>query len=283
MPASPERLLAQLNAPHWKAARSTSRPTEGPTTRAPGGGAPMNLTVLDHITRGRRRLELAAQALAAGRDQEANLIRRAVAVRARILTGDTTPVREARCPYCGTHSLLWAGGPAGRAVCANLHCTPVTGTPRRWTVEEMLAATGRARRHFTGPNAPAPVDLVDLVRATDFLRTTGEKTTASTVQTLIERYRIRTWRVGPRRKHLVSLSDVLTAQAIWVRGTSVDCDHRGADDRPACIGLAGLYSPASNPARTAARTAAARRVCATCPLRATCSDNLATATERTTN
>jgi hypothetical protein len=283
MPASPEQLLNSLTAPHWKAARSTSRSTEGPKTRQPGGGAPMNLTVLDHIDRGRRRLELAALALAAGRDQEADLIRQAVAVRARILTGDTNPVREAYCPYCGTHSLMWAGGPSGRAVCANLLCTPITGTPRRWTVEELLAAKGVARRRFTGANAPAPVDLVDLVRATDFLRTTGEKTSRSTVTTLIKRYGVRTWRVGPHRMHLASLSDVLTAQALYLREKSGACDQTGPDRRPACIGLAGLYTPSTDPARTAARTAAARRVCATCPLRTACSDALTTTnTEGTT-
>jgi len=60
MPATPEQLLALLEAPHWKTPGSTSRKTEGPTGRRTEGQAAVNVTVLDHISKGHRALADAA-------------------------------------------------------------------------------------------------------------------------------------------------------------------------------------------------------------------------------
>lgn len=271
---TPEALLAQLNRPEWLAAGSTSRrPDAAVRTSRTEGGAPVNLTVLDAIEQGHRRLQLAEQALAAGQNEKAERIRAEVAARAAILTGDTDAVRRARCPYCATLGLLWTGGPAGRAVCSNQHCTPVAGTPRRWTLQELHRAPQRpVRRVVTGPLAPAPGDLVDLTRAVAFLASTGHPIARTTLTNVLTRYRIRTWRIGAVRALHASLSDVLVAHALYLQDKNGACDARSTDDRPACLGLSGLYETASTPARTQARARAAARVCATCPLRDTCSD-----------
>lgn len=265
MPASPEALLALLEAPHWKTPGSTSRRTEGPTARRIEGSAAVNLTVLDHIAEGRQVLARAAELNAEGSPlarREAAAMRTAQTMKSQLLMGETGTVRQHRCPACGCFSLLPKGE---RAFCVNRHCAPA-GIQRRWNLRDLAFAgpgTAKTIRRTEGPAR----DLVDKVTAARFFAPTGHGLSISTLSRVINMYGLPTVRHPKTGAVHVSLSDLMTAHAVHTAGTEPQpCETN--PNRPACSGLADLFFGASD--LNATRVNAAKDLCASCPLREAC-------------
>lgn len=265
MPASPEHLLALLEAPHWKAPGSTSRKAEGPTARRVEGSAAVNLTVVDHIAEGRQVLARAAKLNAEGSPlarREAAALRTAQAIKSELLMGNTASVRQHPCPACGCYSLL----PKGERVhCVNRHCAPA-GVQRRWNLRDLtFAGHGNAKRIYRTEGKP-PRDLVEKTTAVAFFAPTGQPVSMTTLSRIIRLYDLPTWtRPGHSRAHYVSLSDVMTAHAVHMAGREPQACET-SKPRAACTGLADLFFGG----RSSEFTAQAKDLCDTCPLRDAC-------------
>lgn len=266
MPASPEQLLALLEAPHWKTPGSTSRKTEGPSGRRTEGQAPLNLTVLDHIAEGRQVLDRARRLEGQGSLlslREAQALRTSQAMKSEALMGETSSVRQHRCPACGCHSLLLR---KELAYCVNRHCAPA-GVQRRWQLRDLaFAGPGTARR--IGRSTGTPRDLVDRLAVLAFFAPTGHPLSASALTRLAKTYDLPTWRLPSKPTALFyALSDVMTAHAVHMAGKKpAPCATGGA--RPACSGLADLFFGAND--QNATRITQAKELCGGCPLKAVC-------------
>lgn len=276
MPASPEALLALLEAPHWKTPGSTSVRAEGPTAKAMEGGAAVNLTVLDHVEVGRKRLA-EAEALAASGSaydrRRAETIRTTQAARSETLLGETARIRQTPCPACGCYGMLWQST-RNRAVCVNRHCAPGNAGQRSWQLAELMRAkTAKPRRVFRTVGDAAPSDCMDYETIARFFSALGEgeRMSQTTVSRLVAAAKLPRWKTG--RKIVVSLSDVLTAHAVKVvRNNPAEQDARSDVQPPACCGLGDLFR---NPT-SGARIEAARALCADCPLKTACLDQALT-------
>lgn len=275
MPASPEQLLALLEAPHWKSPGSTSRKAEGRTARRTEGQAAVNLTVIDHIAAARQVLAEAERRTAKGTAyamRQAEALRSAQAVKSKVLMGETGDVRRITCPYCAAYGLLLV---KGRAVCINRHCAPA-GVQRSWAVVDLMMAQPATPKGVR--RTPArPRDDRDLVTIVRFLAHTGRPMSLSSVQRLVRSYALPHWpaRSNPNpRARAYSLSDVLTAHALEAqkRGNPSDCAAAAA--KPACTGLADAFFHANTYDKTGGRMHAedAKALCEGCPFREPCLD-----------
>ena len=242
MPASPEQLLALLEAPHWKTPGSTSRRPEGPTGRRTEGQAAVNLTVVDHIDEGRQVLaraeKLSAEGSTLGR-REAQALRAAQAMKSEALMGMNDRIRTHACPACGCWTLL---PKKGNAWCVNRHCA-AAGRQRRWEFRELaFIGPGTARRVERTETERPPRDVMDMQRLLMFFAPTGRPVSDATLRRLIKGYNLPHWK-NPlnTRAHLYSLSDVATAHALHMAAkVNGDCTApRG--ERPPCTGLADLF------------------------------------------
>ena len=270
MPATPEQLLALLEAPHWKTPGSTSRKTEGPTARRTEGQAAVNVTVLDHISKGHRALADAASLAQQGTTlaaRQAAAIREAQAIRSEALMGETGRVRKGTCPYCGTYGVILH---KGRAQCINRHCAPA-GVQRSWSLVEFAMTTQArpmaVRRTTTGiPSDARPVEWL-----VNFLKDTGRPVPTTTLRRIIRIYALPHWAHPVNTKaHLYSLSDVLTAHAVHAaKGNPSDC---AAAAKPACSGLADAFFTADTRDTVTARMHAedAKALCDGCPFKDPC-------------
>jgi hypothetical protein len=266
MPASPEQLLALLEAPHWKTPGSTSRKTEGRTARRTEGQAAVNLTVIDHITEGRQALARAAKLAAEGTPlarREAAALRTAQAMKSGVLMGDTSSVRQHRCPACGCYSLITRNE---LAYCGNRHCAPA-GIQRRWNFRDLaFAEPGTPKAVCRSENRPR--DIVDKATVLAFFAPTPHPLSASALTRLVKTYGLPDWRHLAKPGALFySLSDVMTAHAVHTAGRTPSTCATGKD-RPACTGLAELFFGATELNKP--RVDAAKALCGTCPLKETC-------------
>jgi hypothetical protein len=269
MPASPEQLLALLEAPHWKTPGSTSRRPEGPTAKRTEGQAAVNLTVLDHIAEGRDALARAAKLATEGStlaQREARAIREAQAMKSEAIIGTHYRVRSMGCPACGCLTLL---PKKGRAWCVNRHCA-VEGRQRSWDFRELA---------FLGPGAPKrvqasnpdrlPRDVMDIKRLLSFFTQTGVPVSAATIRRWVKAYDLPHW-YNPmdHRAHLYSLSDIATAHAAHLAHTRKgECTSTA--QRPPCTGLHEMFFTAAEDKQL---REAAKAVCAGCPLKQACLD-----------
>lgn len=269
MPASPEQLLALLEAPHWKQPGSTSRKTEGPTARRTEGQAAVNLTVLDHIAEGRDALARAAKLAKEGSalaQREAAALREAQAMKSEAIMGTHYRVRGMGCPACGCLTLL---PKAGRAFCINRHCAR-GGIQRRWNFRE-LAFVGRGpvmeiRR--TDSKQP-PRDARTLRWLVKFFTETGVPVSESTLRRLISAHDLPRW-YNPMdyRAHLYALSDVAIAHAQHLAHTQRgECAK--TEGRAPCTGLGDLFFARTQNTQV---VEAAKKLCGPCPLREVCLD-----------
>jgi WhiB family redox-sensing transcriptional regulator len=274
MPATPEQLLALLEAPHWKTPGSTSRRPEGPTAKRTEGQAAVNLTVVDHIAEGRQVLTRASQLDAEGStlaQREAHALRDAQAMKSEALMGMHYRIREHACPACGAWTLM-PHPKQPRAFCINRHCA-VAGRQRRWEFRELaFIGPGAAKRVCRTESPRPPRDVMDKNRLLAFLTQTGRPVSASTLNRLIKVYKLPSWSTPLVRSALFSLSDVATAHAIHMaKRAGGDCT--AAANRPPCTGLADLFFTA---AEHAAERETAKKLCAACPLREACLDTAMT-------
>lgn len=269
MPATPEQLLALLEAPHWKQPGSTSRRTEGPTARRTEGQAAVNLTVLDHIAEGRDALARAAKLASEGStlaQREAAAIREAQAMKSEAIMGMHYRVRSHGCPACGCLTLMPKNG---RAFCINRHCAR-GGIQRRWNYRELA---------FTGPGAPKgvqrtetaapPKDARSLKWMVSFFAQAGVPASLETLRRLTKTHQLPRW-YNPmnHREHLFSLSDVATAHAAHMAHTRKgECTSTAS--RPPCSGLEDLFFTTSQSPKVLGE---AKQLCAGCPLREACLD-----------
>ncbi|MEW1754723.1 WhiB family transcriptional regulator [Streptomyces angustmyceticus] len=271
MPASPEQLLALLEAPHWKAAGSTSVRPEGPTARRTEGKAPVNVTVLDHIAKGTKTLAAADRLAAQGTSlalRKAEALRKAQAIKTQALMGETNSVRSVTCPYCGTYGLLLH---QGRAVCVNRHCA-AAGRQRSWTLVDLMMARPVQPKGIRRSVKP-PRDVMDIPRLVQFFKTSGYPVSASTVSRIVKTYDLPRWPdpLKERTVFLYSLSDVLTAHALHaLKGNPSDC--AAAAEKPACSGLADLFFGVSDQQMNQDRLEQAKALCEGCPFREPCLD-----------
>lgn len=269
MPATPEQLLALLEAPHWKTPGSISRRPEGPTAQRTEGQAAVNLTILDHIADGRDALARAAKLAKEGTtlaEREAHALREAQAMKSEAIIGTHHRVRSMGCPACGCLTLL---PKKGRAWCVNKHCA-VQGRQRSWAFRELA---------FIGPGAPkriqasdagrVPRDAMDLNRLVAFFAESGVPVSASTISRWAKVYGLPRW-YNPlnHRSHLYSLSDIATAHAAHL-GRTQKGECTSTSQRPPCTGLHELFFTAAEDAQL---REAAKKVCADCPLRQVCLD-----------
>jgi hypothetical protein len=267
MPETPEQLLALLEAPHWKTPGSTSRRPEGRTARQTEGQPAVNLTVIDHISAGRRVLAEAERIAAQGTTlalREAEALREAQRIKSKALMGETTDVRQITCPYCGAYGLLLH---KGRAVCINLHCAPA-GVQRNWAIVDLMMARPvqprGVRRSETRPRDDRDLDTI--VR---FLKWTGHPMTIDQLRRIVRLYELPNWpsRLNPRRR-AYSLSDVLTAHAVEAsKKNPSDC---AVADKPACSGLADAFF--SEKVMGHIKVREAKALCEGCPFREPCLD-----------
>ncbi|WP_411132728.1 WhiB family transcriptional regulator [Streptomyces sp. 030-HV] len=269
MPATPEQLLALLEAPHWKQPGSTTRRPEGPTARRTEGQAAVNLTVVDHIAEGRDALARAAKLAKEGTtlaEREARALREAQAMKSEAIMGTHYRVRQMSCPACGCVTLLPKNG---RAFCINRHCAR-GGMQRRWSFRELA---------FIGPGQPMevrrtetkapPKDARPLRWLVKFFTETGLPISESTLRRIVSTHQLPHW-YNPMnyRAHLYSLSDVATAHAQHLAHTKRgECAKPSG--RPPCTGLADMFF-----ARTQNQQVveAAKKLCSVCPLRQVCMD-----------
>jgi len=265
--ATPEQLLALLDAPHWKLPGSTSRKTEGPTARRTEGQAAVNLTVVDHVAEGRQVLARAAKLTAEGTtlaQREAAALRAAQAMKSEALIGAAERVRQHACPACGCWTLLPR---KGHAWCINRHCAPAPGRARRWAFHELA---------FIGPGRPKavqrttggmPRDVMDLRRLVVFFAQSGRPVSDSTLRRLITTHGLSRWpSPSDPRGYGYALSDVATAHALHVASKDRG-DCTASRERPPCTGLADLFH-AERP--TADQTELAKGLCGGCPLKEVC-------------
>jgi WhiB family redox-sensing transcriptional regulator len=266
MPASPEQLLALLEAPHWKSPGSTSRKTEGPRARRTEGQAAVNLTVVDHIAEGRQVLARAAKLAAEGTPlarRESAALRTAQAMKSGALMGDTSSVRQHRCPACGCFSLITRNE---LAYCGNRHCAPA-GIQRRWNFRD-LAFTGPGQPTIVRRSEDRPRDIVDKNTILAFFAPTPYPLSVSTLARIVKAYGLPDWRhLDKPGARFYSLSDVMTAHAVHTAGREPSTCATGGE-RPACTGLADLFFGATDANQV--RVDAAKALCATCPLKETC-------------
>lgn len=269
--ATPEQLLALLDAPHWMTPGSTRRPLEPgmPRGRRTEGQAAMNITVADHKARSTARLDAAAKLSAENSTlahREAAALREAVSLRTLLILDTPEAVRAHACPACGAFTLLPR---KGRVMCVNRHCARPARMWRSWTFEELS---------FLGAGAPGPVrhtrsetpppDAKTLDELEWFFRATGTGLyAAKTLAPLFKTQGIPRWRKG--RGYVYSLSDAATVHAAHVasRRRAVAAERRA--DRPPCTGLGALFF-AEHPSNE--QVAAAKRLCEDCPMRAVCLD-----------
>lgn len=269
MPASPEQLLALLEAPHWKQPGSTSRRTEGPTARRTEGQAAVNLTVLDHIAEGRDALARAAE-LAREKSslaqREARALRDAQAMKSEAIIGTHYRVRGMGCPACGCLTLLPKNG---RAFCINRHCAR-GGMQRRWDFRELaFVGSGRVMEIRRTESTAPPKDARSLRWLVKFFTETGVPVSAATLRRLASTHDLPRW-YNPmdHRQYLYSLSDVAIAHAQHLAHTQRgECTK--TEGRPPCTGLGDLFFARGQNAEV---VEAAKKLCAGCPLRQVCMD-----------
>lgn len=269
MPETPEQLLALLEAPHWKTPGSTSRRPEGRTARQTEGQPAVNLTVIDHISAGRRVLAEADRRKAKGTSfalRQAEALRQAQALKSKALMGETTDVRKIACPYCGTYGLLL--NPTGRAVCVNGHCAPA-GVQRSWAVVDLLMARP-ATPHGIRRSTARPRGARDLHALVRFLKYTGHPMSVSSVNRLIHLYELPRWPHPLKSNaYVYALSDVLTAHALHIRKANPsDCASDAS--KPACSGLADAFFSENTMGKIKVREA--KELCEGCPFREPCLD-----------
>lgn len=270
MPATPEQLLALLEAPHWKTPGSTSRKTEGPTARRTEGQAAMNLTVLDHISAGHRALADAASLAQQGTTlaaRQAAAIREAQAIRSEVLMGETGRVRKGTCPYCGTYGVIFH---KGRAQCINRHCAPA-GVQRSWSLVEFAMTTPASPLGVRRTTTAMPSDVRTIEWLVNFLKDTGYPVSTTTLRRITRTYALPHWMHPLNTKvRLYSLADVLTAHAVHaVKANPSDC---AAAAKPACSGLADAFFLADTKDTVTARMHAedAKALCDGCPFKDPC-------------
>lgn len=269
MPASPEQLLALLEAPHWKTPGSTSRRPEGPTAKRTEGQAAVNLTVVDHIAAGRQVLARAEALKAEGStlaQREAQALRDAQAMQSEALMGTHDRVRGHGCPACGCLTLL---PKKGRAWCVNRHCA-VQGRQRSWAYRELtFLGAGAPKKVQRTESVGPPRDVMDIRRLLAFFVQTGVPVSSTTLRRLIKAHDLPRW-YNPmdHRSHLYSLSDVATVHAGHLAHTRKgECTSTAT--RPPCTGLHDMFfTGAEDPELRDA----AKKVCAGCPLREACLD-----------
>ena len=270
MPATPEQLLALLEAPHWKTPGSTSRKTEGPTARRTEGQAAVNVTVLDHISKGHRALADAASLAQQGTTlaaRQATAIREAQAIRSEALMGETGRVRKGTCPFCGTYGVILH---KGRAQCINRHCAPA-GVQRSWSLVE-FAMTSQARPMDVRRTTTAmPSDVRTIEWLVNFLKGTGHPVSTTTLRRITRTHALPHWRHPLHAQvRLYSLADVLTAHAVHaVKANPSDC---AATAKPACSGLADAFFNTNTYDKVGGRMHAedAKALCDGCPFKDPC-------------
>lgn len=277
MPASPEQLLALLEAPHFKTPGSTSRKTEGPTARRTEGQAAVNLTVVDHVAEGRQVLARAEKLSAEGSSlglREAYALREAQAMKSEALLGMNDRIRTHACPACGCWTLLPRNG---RAFCVSRHCG-VGGRQRRWEYRELaFIGPGTAKRVERTDTERPPRDAMDLQRLLMFFAPTGRPMSDATLRRLIKGYNLPRWdQPTSTRAYLYSLSDVATAHALHMAAKANGDCTTVSSSRPPCTGLADLFFTACE---TPAARESAKKLCAVCPLKQACLDTALTHTE----
>ena len=227
----------------------------------------MNLTVLDHITEGRKVLAEAERIAAQGTTlamRQALALREAQAIKSQALMGETGRVRSITCPYCGTYSLLLH---KGRAQCINRHCA-AAGVQRNWALTELMmarpATPSGVRRTTTG----IPRDVRDLHALARFFKETGYPVSLSTLNRIVKTYELPRWRHPIKTTtYLYSLSDVLTAHAVHaLKSNPSDC--AAAAEKPACSGLADQFF--SDGVLSKQKTEDAKALCDGCPFKDPC-------------
>jgi hypothetical protein len=267
--ATPEQLLALLEAPHWKTPGSTSRRPEGPTGRRTEGQAAVNLTVLDHIAEGRDALARAAKLAGEGStlaEREARAIRAAQAMKSEAIMGMHYRVRQHSCPSCGCFTLL---PNKGRAFCVNRHCAR-GGMQRRWDYRELaFIGPGTPKRIGRTESARPPRDVMDKHRLLEFFAQTGRPFSESTLRRLAKAHHLPTW-TNPldTRAALYSLSDVATVHAVHMADKEQG-DCTAAASRPPCTGLGDMFFTSGTDPKL---LQTARSLCGECPLRQACLD-----------
>jgi hypothetical protein len=229
----------------------------------------VNLTVVDHITAGRRVLAEAEAIAAEGTARalrKAEALRQAQALKSLALMGERTDVRKIPCPYCGAHGLMLTQ--AGRAVCINRHCAPA-GVQRSWgLVELLMAPAGRpsgVRRSETRPRDDR--DPAVIVR---FLANTVNPISLDRFHRLVRMYNLPSWASRTARNpktRAYSLSDVLTVHAIeTAKRNPSDC---AAAPKPACDGLADAFFKANDESKdnviAGIQADEAKALCQGCP------------------
>lgn len=266
MPASPEQLLALLEAPHWKTPGSTSRRPEGPTGRRTEGQAALNLTVTDHIAEGREALARAASLSAEGStlaQREARALRVAQAMKSEALLGIVDRIREHACPSCGSFTLLPR---KGLAICINRHCGPA-GMQRRWEFRDLaFIGPGTPKRVARTETELPPRDAMDKHMLLAFFTQTGRPFSETTLMRVVKTYGLPSWKRELGRALLFSLSDVATAHAVHMANKDTG-DCKTTTNRPPCTGLADLFFSRSTDPRV---HETAKQLCDTCPLKTAC-------------
>lgn len=153
-----ERRMRLIRNEFTTRARSTD---PGPRTRAPHSPSPIDLDILDHVTRSVAEIVTHTRAVApdAGpapadaakvyawmRDHTAHLDETRQRVRDTLVfrqslehavrMGDEKAIRRERCPGCECWGLFWRAA-AKRAVCVNRYCVDDMGRPSVWTLAQL--------------------------------------------------------------------------------------------------------------------------------------------------
>jgi hypothetical protein len=273
MPATPEQLLALLEAPHWKQPGSTSRRPEGPTANRTEGEAAVNLHTLDHIAEGHDALARAAKLAKEGTtlaEREARALREAQAMKTETFAQLGSRVRRMGCPSCGCLTLL---PKRGRGWCVNRHCM-VAGRQRSWAFQELaFIGAGQVMEIRRSDPDRIPKDARPLRWLVGFFTETGLPVSMSTLRRLASTHDLPHW-YNPmnHREHLYAISDVAIAHAQHTRATQRgECAKTSG--RPPCTGLADMFFAQTELAATVAE---AKKLCSVCPLRQVCLDTAMT-------
>lgn len=156
---------------------TSSRRTHGRRAPTPAPREPVNLEILDHVTKSAREIvDYTRQAvpeaspppataediynwmvrLTPHLDVERQMARDAIIHRQSLehalAMGDKDVIRRETCPSCCCWSLFWRRGEE-QAACVNRHCTDQLGRPSLWTLKQIaehrVAAKYAARKTAT--------------------------------------------------------------------------------------------------------------------------------------